>query len=77
MRGDTIEVFPAYEERGVRIQLFGDEVERIASVDPLTGEIVEELDTLVLFPASHYVTSDERMKRAIEGIEAELVERLA
>jgi excinuclease ABC subunit B len=77
VRGDTIEVFPAYEERGVRISLFGDEVERIASVDPLTGEIVEELDKLVLFPASHYVTDDEQMKRAIEGIEAELVERLA
>ena len=77
VRGDTIEVFPAYEERGVRISLFGDEVERIASVDPLTGEIVEELERLVLFPASHYVTSDEHMKRAIEGIEAELVERLA
>jgi excinuclease ABC subunit B len=77
VRGDTIEVFPAYEERGVRISLFGDEVERIASVDPLTGEIVEELDKLVLFPASHYVTSDESMKRAIEGIEAELAERLA
>ena len=60
VRGDTIEVFPAYEERAVRIQLFGDEVERIASVDPLTGEIVEELDTLVLFPASHYVTDEER-----------------
>ena len=77
VRGDTIEVFPAYEERGVRISLFGDEVERIASVDPMTGEIVEELDKLVLFPASHYVTSDESMKRAIEGIEAELVDRLA
>src|SRR5829696_6346774 len=77
VRGDTIEVFPAYEERGVRISLFGDEVERIASVDPLTGEIVEELDKLVLFPASHYVTSDESMKRAIESIEAELADRLA
>ena len=77
VRGDTIEVFPAYEERGVRISLFGDEVERIASVDPLTGEIVEELERLVLFPASHYVTSDEHMKRAIDGIEAELAERLA
>src|SRR5688572_19284069 len=77
VRGDTIEVFPAYEERAVRIQLFGDEVERIASVDPLTGEVVEELDRLVLFPASHYVTSDTRMKSAIEGIEAELVDQLA
>ena len=77
VRGDTIEVFPAYEERAVRIQLFGDEVERIASVDPLTGEIVEQLERLVLFPASHYVTSDERMRSAVEGIEVELAERLA
>jgi len=77
VRGDTIEVYPAYEERAVRLQLFGDEVERIASVDPLTGEVVEELDRLVLFPASHYVTSAERMQRAITGIEQELVERLA
>src|SRR4029077_10228358 len=77
VRGDTIEVFPAYEERAVRVQLFGDEVERIASVDPLTGEVVEELDRLVLFAASHYVTSDEHLKRAIDGIEVELADRLA
>ena len=77
VRGDTIEVFPAYEEKALRISLFGDEVERIASVDPLTGEIVEELQSLALFPASHYVTDEERLKEAIEGIEAELVERLA
>ncbi len=77
VRGDTIEVFPSYEERAVRIQLFGDEVERIVSVDPLTGEVVEELERLVLFPASHYVTSESRLRTAIEGIEAELAERLA
>jgi excinuclease ABC subunit B len=77
VRGDTIEVFPAYEERAVRIQLFGDEVERICSVDPLTGEIVEELDALALFPASHYVTDEERLVQAIEGIQTELAERLA
>ena len=76
VRGDTVEIYPAYEERAVRLQMFGDEVERIASVDPLTGEVVEELDRLVLFPASHYVTSQERMRRAVEGIEAELAERL-
>ncbi len=76
VRGDTIEIFPAYEERGIRVQLFGDEVERIASVDPLTGEIFEELDTLVLFPASHYVTQEEQMRIAVEGIEAELAQRL-
>jgi excinuclease ABC subunit B len=76
VRGDTIEIYPSYEERAIRVQLFGDEVERIASVDPLTGEVVEELDRLVLFPASHYVTSHERMQTAIDGIEAELAERL-
>ena len=76
VRGDTVEVFPAYEERAVRIELFGDEVERIASVDPLTGEIVEELERLVLFPASHYATSEERMRAAVDGIEAELAVRL-
>ena len=77
VRGDTIEVFPAYEERAVRISMFGDEVERIAMVDPLTGEIVEELDKLALFPASHYVTDEVRLKRAIGGIEVELADRLA
>jgi excinuclease ABC subunit B len=77
VRGDTIEVLPAYEERAVRIQLFGDEVERICSVDPLTGEVVEELDGLALFPASHYVTDEERLAEALAGIEAELKDRLA
>jgi excinuclease ABC subunit B len=77
VRGDTIEVLPAYEEQAVRIELFGDDVERICSVDPMTGEIVEELQSLALFPASHYVTERDRLERAIEGIEAELKERLA
>ena len=72
VRGDTIEVFPAYEERAVRIQLFGDEVERMCAVDPLTGEIIEEIESLALFPASHYATDEERLKQAIAGIEAEL-----
>ncbi len=76
VRGDTIEVFPAYEEHAIRISLFGDEVERIVSVDPLTGEIIEELEGLALFPASHYVTDEERLAQAIEGISAELAERL-
>ncbi len=76
VRGDTIEIFPAYEERGIRVQLFGDEIERIMSVDPVTGEMVEELETLVLFPASHYVTQDEQLKRAAEHIEVELFARL-
>ena len=76
VRGDTIEIFPAYEERGIRISLFGDEVERISTVDPLTGEVYEELDTMVLFPASHYATEEEQMKSAVVGIEAELEEQL-
>jgi excinuclease ABC subunit B len=77
VRGDTIEVLPAYEERAIRISMFGDEVERISIVDPLTGELVEDVEAMALFPASHYVTNQERMRLAIEGIEVELQERLA
>ena len=76
VRGDTLEVFPAYEEHAIRVQMFGDEIERILAIDPLTGEIIEELDKLVLFPASHYVVSEERMVRAIAQIEEELADRL-
>ncbi|MBW3611697.1 MAG: DEAD/DEAH box helicase family protein, partial [Actinobacteria bacterium] len=77
VRGDTIELHPAYEETGVRIELFGDEVERMTRVDLLTGERLEELDELVVFPATHYVAGDERLKAAMVRIEAELAERLA
>ena len=77
VRGDTIEVHPAYEEHAVRIELFGDEIERISEIDLLTGETYGEMDELVIFPATHYVAGDERMRRAIVGIEAELQERLA
>jgi len=77
VRGDTIEVHPAYEETAVRIELFGDEVERISRVDPLTGEVLAELEELVIFPATHYVAGDERMKRAVLWIEDELRDRLA
>src|SRR5687768_797593 len=77
VRGDTIEVHPAYDEMAVRIELFGDEVERIQQVDTLTGEQVAVLDELVVYPATHYVTGEERMQRAIQRIEAELQERLA
>jgi excinuclease ABC subunit B len=77
VRGDTIELHPAYEEHAVRIELFGDEVERISVVDTLTGEQLEDLDELTVFPATHYVAGDERMRRAIVGIETELQERLA
>jgi excinuclease ABC subunit B len=77
VRGDTIEVHPAYEEHLVRIELFGDDIERIVTIDPLTGEQLGDLSELVIFPATHYVAGDERMRRAINQIEAELAERLA
>ena len=77
VRGDTIEVHPAYEEFAVRVELFGDEVERISRIDTLTGEHLGELPDLAVFPATHYVAGDERMRRAIGRIEAELQERLA
>jgi excinuclease ABC subunit B len=77
VRGDTIEVHPAYEEHIVRIELFGDEIERIVTIDPVTGEQLGDLEDLVIFPATHYVAGDERMKSAIVRIEAELQERLA
>src|SRR3954463_5979120 len=77
VRGDTIEVHPAYDETAVRIELFGDEIEAITVVDPLTGEKVTSLEELIVFPATHYVTGAERMQKAIVRIEAELQERLA
>src|SRR4051794_6118511 len=77
VRGDTIEVHPAYDETAVRIELFGDEVEAITVVDPLTGEKVQSLDELIVFPATHYVTGDVRMRAAITRIEGELQERLS
>jgi excinuclease ABC subunit B len=77
VRGDTIEIHPAYDETAVRIELFGDEVEAISVVDPLTGEKVADLDQLVVLPATHYVADAERMAKAITRIEAELQERLA
>jgi excinuclease ABC subunit B len=77
VRGDTIEVHPAYEEHVVRVELFGDEIERITTIDPLTGEQLADLGELVIFPATHYVAGDERMRRAIVNIESELQERLA
>ncbi len=77
VRGDTIELHPAYEEFAVRIELFGDEVERIIEVDPLTGETLREVPELVVFPATHYVTGEERLQSAVKRIEVELQERLA
>jgi excinuclease ABC subunit B len=77
VRGDTIEVIPVYEEMAVRIEMFGDEIERLMTLHPLTGEVISEDEELYIFPATHYVAGPERMERAIAGIEAELAERLA
>ncbi len=77
VRGDSVEVHPAYDEYPVRIELFGDDVERITRIDLMTGEVLEEITDLTIYPATHYVTTEERMKRAIVGIEEELRERLA
>ncbi len=77
-RGDVIEVFPAYEEdRVIRLELFGDELEAILEVDPLRGEVLRELERTTLYPSGHYVTPAERLAHAIEGIESELEPRLA
>jgi excinuclease ABC subunit B len=75
-RGDVVEIFPAYEERVIRIEMFGDEIERLAVVNPVTGEIEEIADSVRIYPAKHYVADDETIDRAIEQIEVELEERL-
>jgi excinuclease ABC subunit B len=76
VKGDTLEVFPSYEETIVRVQFWGDEVERIIRLNPVTGEVVDELSELFVFPATHYVTERERMLKAITSIEGELRDRL-
>jgi excinuclease ABC subunit B len=77
VRGDTLEVFPVYETHPVRIEMFGDQIERLMTLHPVTGEILTDDEELYIFPATHYVAGPERMARAIAGIEAELGERLA
>jgi len=77
VRGDTLEVFPVYEEHQVRIEFFGDEIERLMSLHAVTGEIITEDEELYIFPATHYVAGPERMERAIKGIELELEDQLA
>ena len=76
LKGDTLEVLPAYEDVALRIEFFGDDVERILSIDPLTGEILGEKDEVSIYPAKHFVTSREKMVKAIEGIRVELAERM-
>ncbi|MFI6445190.1 excinuclease ABC subunit UvrB [Kitasatospora sp. NPDC050543] len=77
VRGDTIEIFPVYEELAVRIEMFGDEIEALYTLHPLTGEIISQDDSVYIFPASHYVAGPERMERAVNDIEKELAETLA
>ncbi len=77
VRGDVIEIHPSYEEQAVRIELFGDEVERILELNPLTGEVVDDKAAIAIWPAKHWVTTDERLERALGTIEAELRERVA
>lgn len=77
VRGDTVEIIPVYEELAVRIEFFGDEIERIYTLHPVSGEIVHEEKEMYVFPATHYVAGPERMERAIRGIELELADQLA
>ena len=77
VRGDTIEIIPVYEELAIRIEMFGDEIERITTLHPLTGEIISDVPEIFIFPATHYTASKERMKEAISNIEAELAVRLS
>jgi len=77
VRGDTLEIFPVYEELAVRVEFFGDEIERMMTLHPVTGEVVTEDKELYVFPATHYVAGPERMERAIRGIELELEDQLS
>ena len=76
IRGDTLEIQPAYEDSALRIEFFGDEIERIVSVDPLTGEVLSNMDFVDIYPAKHFVTSRDRVVKAVESIKLELAQRL-
>src|SRR5687767_11111352 len=76
VRGDTVEIFPAYEEQGVRVELWGDEIERISKIDPLTGETIAALERTAIYPAKHFITNRPTIERASHAIRAELAERL-
>src|SRR5438309_3238356 len=77
VRGDVIEVWPASEEYALRIELFGDEVDSLAIINPLSGETLRALEEMYIYPAKHFVTPEERIREAVEGIRGELEERLA
>src|SRR5262249_24417284 len=76
VRGDVIEIWPAYEEFGLRVELFGDEVDALAMINPVTGEALRSADELFIYPAKHFVTPEVRVRQAVEGIRAELEQRL-
>ena len=76
VRGDVLEILPAYDDRGIRVEYFGDEIDRICRFDVITGRVLEEVDQVPVFPRNHYVTPEERMRRAIASIEEELGEHL-
>ncbi|MCH7588556.1 MAG: excinuclease ABC subunit UvrB [Chloroflexi bacterium] len=76
VRGDTLEIIPAYEQQGIRVSFFGDEIERISKFDPLTGEILADLSEISIYPAKHFITDEEKLKTALSKIEQELEERL-
>src|SRR2546426_965608 len=77
VRGDTVEIFPAYDEQAVRIEFWGDAIERIAKIDPLTGTVIVELERCAIYPATHFVTQRATIERAVSSIRAELHLRLA
>ncbi|HUU08644.1 MAG TPA: DEAD/DEAH box helicase family protein, partial [Dehalococcoidales bacterium] len=77
LRGDTLEIQPAYEKLALRVEFFGDEIERIVQIDPLTGELLTEMDSVDIYPAKHFVAPHDKLMRAIETIKQELAERLA
>ncbi|MBX7058730.1 MAG: excinuclease ABC subunit UvrB [Leptospirales bacterium] len=77
VRGDTLEIFPAYRESGVRVEWFGDEIERISLFEPLTGRVLDQLDRAVIYPAKHFITSPPRLKEAVEAIDAEMQQQIA
>ena len=77
VRGDTLEVYPAYEDLALRIEFFGDDIERIVKIDPLTGEVLAQVDSIDIYPAKHFVTTQEKLQTAVKLIESELKERLS
>jgi excinuclease ABC subunit B len=77
VRGDTLEVMPAYEDKGYRMEFFGDELDRIVEVNPLTGEILNECDEIAIYPAKHFITEEEKLQSAIHDIQTELADRLS